>query len=319
MRFLLDTRRRVTWLLAVALVALAGVTAPATASRASTPPVAAPHFTHVFEVVMENLGYQEAMQTPGLAALAHHWAYASNYYGVAHPSLPNYLGLAAGNTFGINSDCVTCYVRAPNLFTQLSARHVSFNAYLEGVPSSCYLDPWGGNDYASKHNPFRYFLDVRSSKALCAHLRPLSELAGVLHRASASVPRFVWVTPNLCHDGHDCAPATAAAWLGSFVREVTASAAWRDGGVLFVTWDEGNGDSSGVRAGRVVASGGGGRVLTLVVAPHLAHGASTAVPLNHYSLLATVEDALGLARLANARGATTFAPLFRHDALAHGG
>ena len=119
------------------------------------------------------------------------------------------------------------------------------------------------------------------------------------------------MTPNLCHDGHDCAPSVAATWLSSFVREVTASAAWRDGGVLFVTWDEGNGDSSGVRAGRVVANGGGGPVLTLVVAPHLARGAHTAVPLNHYSLLATIEAGLGLGRLANARGVSTFASLFQ--------
>ena len=151
---------------------------------------------------------------------------------------------------------------------------------------------------------------MRSSRQLCSHLRPLNELAAVLRRPASSVPRYIWVTPNLCHDGHDCAPATAALWLQGFVREVTRSAAWRDGGVLFVTWDEGNGDSSGVRHGHVVASGGGGHVLTLVISPTLARGASTAVPLSHYSLLATIEDAFGLARLANARGVTTFSSLF---------
>lgn len=297
-------------MLVTALVVAACASPFARIPRANAAANTTPHFTHVFEVVMENLGYQQAMQTPELAALAHRWAYASNYYAVSHPSLPNYLALVAGNTFGVSSDCVTCYVRAPNLFSQLARRHVSFDAYLEGVPSSCYLDPWGGNDYASKHNPFRYFIDVRSSPKLCSHLRPLSELGGVLGRRSSAVPRFVWVTPNLCHDGHDCAPSVAAMWLGSFVREVTASAAWRDGGVLFVTWDEGNGDSSGVRAGRVVASGAGGHVLTLVVAPGLKRGASTAAPLDHYSLLATIDGAFNLARLGHSKGVTTFARLF---------
>ena len=307
------TRRRRHWIAwSLALLMAFSWWVPGTRAPASASTTGVPHFSHVFEVVMENLGYQQAMQTPALAALAHRWAYASNYYGVSHPSLPNYLALSAGSTFAVNSDCVTCYVRAPNLFSQLARRHVSFDAYLEGAPSSCYLDPWGGNDYASKHNPFRYFVNVRSSHQLCSHLRPMSELAGVLGRGSSAVPRFVWVTPNLCHDGHDCAPSTAAAWLSSFVREVTASAAWRDGGVLFVTWDEGDGDASGVRTGRVVTSGGGGHVLTLVVAPGLARGASTAVPLNHYSLLATIDDALGLARLGRSRGATTFARLFAH-------
>ena len=270
-----------------------------------------PAFRHVFVVVMENLDYQSAMATPGLAHLAATWALATNSYGVSHPSLPNYLALTGGSTFSITSDCVDCYVNAPNLFSQLAGAHRSFDAFLEGVPGSCYLSPWGGVGYASKHNPFRYFDNVRSSRSLCSHLRPLSQLASVLAGPSAGVAQFVWVTPNLCHDGHDCAPTVAAQWLTTFIRSVTSSAAWRDHGVLFVTWDESDGGSAGVVGGRVVGSGGGGHVMTLVIAPGLRRGLRVGVPYNHYSLLATIEDTFGLPLLANARRATALSSFFR--------
>lgn len=260
---------------------------------------------------MENLAYSEAVATPGLERLSAAWATATNYYGVSHPSLPNYLALSAGSTFSITSDCVACYVNSPNLFSELRAAHRSFDAFLEGVPTSCYLAPWGGQDYASKHNPFRYFLDVRTSPTLCAHLRSFTQLPTLLAGRAAAVPDFVWVTPNLCDDGHDCPSATAAQWLTGFVRDVTRSAAWRDNGALFVTWDEGDGDNSGVDAsGKLTTSGGGGHVLTLVISPSLRRGLRISTPLNHYSLLATIEDSFGLPLLNHAWGVTTFSGFF---------
>lgn len=260
-------------------------------------------FSHVFEVVMENFSYAQAMATPGFHALATRYAYASNYYAASHPSLPNYLALSGGSTFATTSDCTTCYVNAPNLFSQLASAHVSFDADLEGAPSACYLDPWGGNDYARKHNPWRYYLNVRASRSLCSHLRPYGELAARLAGPASAMPHYVWVTPNLCHDGHDCAPSVASRWLTSFVGAVTRSAAWRDHGVLYVTWDEANSDNASVLGRQVRAFGGGGHVLTLVIAPGVSHAVVT-TPLNHYSLLATIEDNFKLAPIGFARGAS---------------
>ena len=260
---------------------------------------------------MENLDYSSALATPGLATLADRYALATRYYGVSHPSLPNYLAMTSGSTWGVTSDCTDCYVSAPNLFDQLAAAHLSYGAYFEGMPSSCYLGPSAGVGYAGKHDPFRYYRDVRASRSLCSHLEPYPRLAALLGGPAAKVPRFVWVTPDLCDDGHDCPATTAAAWLTRFVASVTKSAAWREGGALFVTWDEAEGDDAAVvPPGRVVPSGGGGRVMTLVVAPHLRRGLRVAVPYDHYSLLATVEDALGLPLLGRARTATPMAAFF---------
>lgn len=249
--------------------------------------------------MMENLGYGPALATPGFASLARRYASATNYWAVSHPSLPNYLALTSGSTWGITSDCTGCYVTATNLGVQLSAADVSWGAYFEGVLSSCYLDPYSAADYAGKHNPFRYYTDIRGSRALCDHLRPFTQLTHALADPQAVIPQFVWVTPNLCHDGHDCVPQVAAGWLQGFVASVVRTSAWRHGGVLFVTWDESE-------------SGGplGGQVLTLVIAPTIAPGREIGIYYTHYSLLATIEDAFDLPLLRQARTATPMAAFF---------
>jgi hypothetical protein len=281
----------------VAGVSLVGPSAQATETAYGRNGVVG--FLHVFVVVMENRSEQSVMANPTMARLATRGGLATNDNAVAHPSLPNYLALAAGSTFGITSDCVTCYVSAPNLFSQLAGAHVSFDAYMEGAPSPCFLATYGGNDYASKHNPFRYFNDVRSSRSLCSHLRPFGDLAATLRRPAAAVPSFIWVTPTLCHDGHDCSTGVAATWLTGFVNQVTASAAFKSGGLLIITWDEGFG-----------SLGGGGQVATFVISQQTKPGTRVATPLNHYSLLATVEDNFGLARLGHAAGARNFSSFF---------
>ncbi len=270
-----------------------------------------PAFRHVFVVMMENLSYAGAMSTPGLVALARRYALATDYFAASHPSLPNYLAVTGGSTFGISSDCTACYVKAPNLLSQLAARRISARAYFEGLPSTCDLAPYAGGDYAGKHDPFRYFIDIRRSQRLCRLLQPAARLVPVLNGQATKAPRFVWFTPNLCDDGHDCSASTAAAWLTGFVREVTKSAAWKDDGVLFVTWDESEGSNAAVvPPGRVVGSGGGGQVMTLVIAPGLRRGLRVGVPYNHYSLLATIEDAFRLPLLRSAASARPMSAFF---------
>lgn len=263
---------------------------------------------------MENLGYSQAMATTGFASLARRYASASDYFAASHPSLPNYLALAAGSTFGTTSDCLTCFVNADNLGAQLSEAHISWGAYLQSVAGPCYLGTSYGV-YAAKHNPFRYFTDIRSNASWCSHLLPLHQLTGELAGPAAAVPRFVWVSPNVCNDGHSCPVATAATWLDGFVGEVTRSSAWQHGGALFVTWDEGSGGDTrqATPAGSVLPSGGGGHVLTLVIAPGIKPGLVVSTPLAHYALLATIEQSFGLALLGHARAwaAETLAPFFR--------
>jgi phosphatidylinositol-3-phosphatase len=307
------TRRRHLRLVALATTAIAATllvvpeamlpaasapTASATTSTTTTTttttttlvvgPSATYKYSHVMVVVMENLSYASAVAEPGYQVLARRYAAATDAYGSAHPSLPNYLDLTGGSTFGITSDCTSCYVTADNLGAQLSAARISWNDYSEGAPGACYLGPYDGL-YAGKHNPFRYYTDIRSSSALCHHLVPLSALYRDLH-AKRQLPRFSFVTPNLCHDGHNCPPATALSWLRGFVQKVTASSSWSQSGLLVVTWDEGSdSDTSQVLpSGEVLSTGGGGHIPTLVIAPGVRHRV-VAQPLAHEMLLASIE------------------------------
>ncbi|MDE3085248.1 MAG: hypothetical protein KGJ77_00650 [Acidobacteriota bacterium] len=286
-------------------------TAPSTSTSAAPPSTtiaaaaALASVGHVFVVVMENLGAGPARSVPAFASLAARYESTTRWYAASHPSLPNYLALVSGSTWGITSDCTSCTVRGPNLGTQLTAAGVSWGAYFEGMPAPCFLGSQSPDgSYAQKHDPFAYFDDIRSSPALCGHLQPLSSLPPLLAGPATGVPRFVWVTPSMCHSGHDCSPAVAGSWLEGFVGTVTASAAWRQHGLLVVVWDEGDG-TAGVdpATGALRAAGGGGAVLGLVAAPGAPAGRALPVPYDHYSLLATVEDVFGLPRLGAAAGA----------------
>ena len=203
--------------------AASSTTSTVTPSSTTSTTAAAVSHPHVFVIVMENLGYAAALSTPSIAALAKRWAYASNYYATAHPSLPNYLSLIAGSTLGVTSDCVDCFVNAPNLAVELAGKGISWSAYVEALPGDCYLAPYAPSGlYAGKHDPFVYFDAIRNSASLCAQIRPLGELTSQLG-SSGQIPSFVWITPNLCNDGHNCAPQSAGTWLTSMVSTLPPS------------------------------------------------------------------------------------------------
>ncbi len=276
----------------VAPITQATTTTAANATQAKHP--------HVFVIVMENLGYRAAMATPQFSQLAHRWAYTTNYFATTHPSLPNYLSLIGGSTFGISSDCTGCYVNAPNLPTELSRKGIPWAAYMESIPNDCYLYPYApGGTYAGKHDPFVYFDNIRSNLTLCSNIKPLSHLTSQFANSSAKLPNFIWITPNLCNDGHNCSAAAAGTWLDNMVNQITSLSAWKQNGALYVTWDEGNGgDYRGLTYdGSIASKGGGGHILTLVIEPDLSKGQDISQRLDHYSLLKTIEINFGVPQI----------------------
>ena len=259
------------------------------------PPSVVPSFSHVFLIVMENHEYGSVIGSsaaPYLNSLAGSYGLATNYYAASHPSLPNYLALTAGSTFGIASDCTTCYVNASNIADQVEGSGRSWKAYMEDMPAPCYKGAASGN-YAMKHDPFMYYTDIRNNPARCgAHVVPFTQFWGDI--SSGQVPNLVWITPNMCNDTHDCSVATGDAWLRSVVPTITGSAAYRNGGALFITWDEGS-SSAGC-----CGDSWGGHVATLVVSPRAIGAFRSGIAENHYSLLRTIEDAFHLAHLGAA-------------------
>lgn len=299
--------RRSPRLVAVALLALlpmlAVTAAPTLANAQATPSPAAAAFGHIFVIVMENHEYGDVIgnaKMPYLNDLAKRYGLATASYGVTHPSLPNYLALTGGDTFGVTSDCTDCFVNAPNLVDQLETAGKSWKAYMDGMPSPCFL---GNQDqYAQKHDPFLYYDDVRTDPARCAKIVPFPQFSTDL--AAKSLPDFVWITPDQCHDMHSCPAAQGDAWLKTWVSKILDSSAWKDGGALFITFDEGTTNDG------CCGQDGGGHIATLVISPNVKAGARSATPIDHYGLLRTIENAWGLPPLGAAANAASLNDLF---------
>jgi len=237
----------------------------------------------VFVIVMENRSYDQAISGGYTAQLAATYGVAQNYHGVSHPSLPNYLAMTSGSTWGIADDG---YHSLPltGLGQQLTAAGVTWRAYMEGMTSSCLASRY---PYALKHDPFPYYGGRCPSEVV-----PFAQFAADAQKGD--LPQFVWITPGLCNDGHDCSTSVADRWLSQVVPQIQATAAWQNNGLLIITWDEGE-DSSN-------------HILTLVIRPGARHETSTRY-YDHYSLLATIEDRLGVARMGAARQATPLTDL----------
>jgi phosphatidylinositol-3-phosphatase len=279
---------------------LQSCTSAATPSTSGQTPVgvppahAVPAFSHVVVIVMENKDCGDVIgndQAPFLNSLARRYALATNYFAISHPSLPNYLSLTGGSTFGIEHDCTSCGVQATNLVDQLERAGISWKAYMDGLPWPCFTGASAGS-YVKKHNPFAYYSDIVGSRARCSRVVPLSQLPADLE--GGRLPTFTWITPDLCHDMHDCGVAAGDRFLASLIPRILRALGPR--GVLFVTWDEGETDS----AGGCCEKAAGGRVATIVAGQLARRGVQVAIPYDHYSLLRTIEDAWQLPELGDA-------------------
>ena len=125
-------------LLVLAVVVAAAGWAGASRSQAGAGKASAvPKLARIVVIVFENREYDQVIgdsHAPTFNRLARRYALLTDYYGVAHPSLPNYLALVSGSTQGITSNCTTCTVDAPNLVDSLEQARKTWKSYAEGLP-----------------------------------------------------------------------------------------------------------------------------------------------------------------------------------------
>lgn len=314
-------RRRLHAACAAAALALAAVLATGCGGSKPGAPLAvgtpsslpASQRSHVVIVVLENREYSEVIgnsEAPYINSLAARYGLATQSYAITHPSLPNYVALTSGGTHGIDSDCTSCSVSAPNIVDQLEAAGLTWRAYMEDLPHPCFLGDSAGG-YAKKHDPFAYYTDIAGNPARCRRIVPFTALAADLR--AGLLPDYAWVTPNLCDDAHDCSLQTADSFLSRtlppLLRELGPH------GLLVLTWDEGTLDTG------CCAGAQGGRIVTVAAGPGVRRGARQAGAVDHYGVLATIERALGLRPLGGAADprAGSLTPLFaRPPAVAPG-
>jgi hypothetical protein len=268
---------------------LAGAAVLAGAALAATPGLSSadeghqsiPHYQHIVEIMMENTNFSTIIgnsNAPQINALANTYGLATNYYGVTHPSEPNYVANIGGDYFGIQDDnqfyCTpalassdpTCAgttvnhtVSAPSLATQLEARHLSWKGYFQSLPAVpqsgvvtsgpnangpyTFKYPSSSNAlYASKHNPF---VNFTATQGELSKMVPDTQLATDL--STDRLPNFSLVVPDQCHDMHGtgtCSNETGLisagdSYVGSTVQQIMSSRDWREGNnAIVVTWDE---------------------------------------------------------------------------------
>lgn len=250
----------------VALVASVLLVVNPITATAATP------VTKVLIFVEENHSETEMLnQMPYLASQAKLYGYASNYTAAAHPSLPNYLAIAGGSTFGVTKDVLPSAAPEPNpdAFGATIGAGKTAKAYLETMPSNCYKSNSGY--YAARHNPWAYFPNDSTCKTFDVPSGTVS--SGNLRKAivGGTLPNVGWVTPNLIHDAHNSTLGAADTWLKPWIQLIYNSPDWKSGNLaVVVTADEDDHSQSN-------------KVLTAVLSPNLSHKVVTTA-LNHYSM-----------------------------------
>lgn len=285
-------------------------------------------------------------------------AFLPNYFGIGHFSLDNYISMVSGQAPNpqTQADCQFFSDFTPGTPTadgqvigtgcvypssvqtiadQLESAGRNWAGYMDDMaakapaePATCRHPAIGSSDdtqsaevgdqYATRHNPFMYFHSIIDDQASCdAHVVDLSRLSADL-KHNRTTPAYSFITPNLCHDGHDqpCVDGepgglvSANDFLEKLVPEILHSSAYAHRGMLIVTFDEAGADSSACcdeptgpntpSPGGSSPGPGGGRTGAVVLSPCVDPGTVDETPYNHYSMLRSVEDGLGLEHLGYA-------------------
>ncbi|MDE0856567.1 MAG: phosphoesterase, partial [Nevskia sp.] len=216
-------------------------------------------------------------------------ALLKNYYGIGHNSNDNYIAMISGQGPNLDTqlDCQTfsnftgttigtdgqatglgCVypTSVATVSDQLGKASLSWKAYMEDMgndptreSATCGHPAVGAKDgtqvatktdqYATRHDPFVYFHSIIDDQAACgSHVVGLGGLQSDLSSVSTTA-NYTFITPNLCHDGHDspCADGepggltSVNTFLQQWVPQILASPAFQQDGLLIVTFDESNG------------------------------------------------------------------------------
>jgi phospholipase C len=276
---------------------------PLASTTAAAPAVAPLHWGGtVFTIVMENHSRGEILgnsQAPYINSLASQNAVAEGYHdSFVHPSEPNYFWMVAGQNFGVldDADPGSHHLGATShIADQLELGQLSWKAYQESMGEPCGLTSHGL--YAAKHNPFAYFNDINGwdGKAFHPELRCNAHVVDYAQLdvdiANHAIPRYVFITPNLRNDMHDGSIALGDSWLAGEVPKLLATDAYKNGGVIFLMWDEGGGSPASDDPP------------FLAISPNAAPGMRSQVDYDTSSYLKTVQEVLGLPELPCAAAA----------------
>jgi hypothetical protein len=276
----------------------AAAPSPTTTTTTATAVPSAQPVTRVLTIVEENHSLEQMKAgMPYLYSVAQRFSYANNYVAIRHPSLPNYLAIAGGDTFGVTDDAdpASHPLSGQSVFGQAIAQGGTAGVYAESMPGNCVPSGNTAKGYAVKHNPWPYFVDER---ALCNAFDTPETGFGAAVSANA-LPDAGMLIPNQCNDAHDCSLGTADGWLKNRLPNILASSDFTSGKLaVVVTADEDDSTS-------------GNKVLTVVLHASL-DGSHKVVStaLTHYSLSRFYSQTTGGSPLRKAAAAPDMAEAF---------
>lgn len=286
---------------------------PASRPSATTPCLdhAVPrHYTHVIWIFMENHSFRTIIgssQAPYINSIATKCGLATNYHNITHPSLPNYIAATSGVGYPTLARFLTdcgpaggCLTSATSIFGEGE----TWRSYEQSMPSNC--DKSSAGNYAVRHNPAAYYTKLKGCGKFDV---AFGKLKGDL--SHNRLPAFSFITPNLIDDMHDGTIADGNKWLSANLPTILSSREYRNGStVVFITWDEGEGGAGIGTKCAINAADVGCRVATIVISPSTKAGTRSKTLFNHYSLLGTAEQLLGLRKLNMARKFPTMVKAF---------
>jgi len=239
-------------------------------------------------------------QMPYLAGLAAEFGRTTDYRAVTHPSLPNYLAVAGGSTFGVSDDQPPSShpIEQVSVFDAVIAAGGTAKTYAEAMPQPCTLEPDGR--YAVKHNPWAYF-SSSTSRDNCGRFDvPAGDPENGALRDdvdAGALPTVGLLIPDMCNDGHDCPLSTADEWLRRWLPVIMDGPDYRAGDLaVVVTFDEDDHTADNL-------------VLTTVIAPTVSQVVSGAA-LTHYSLSQYLAELGGASPLGEAAAAGSLSTAF---------
>lgn len=264
----------------------------------------------IFTIVFENHGNGAVFDEDNayMNQLAERYGTGAAYLANVHPSLPNYILMTSADTGGIGDNgppSSHSIEGSEHLADQLEAGGITWRAYMEGMGEPCGLEDVG--DYRVKHNPFAYYTSITGDPERCReHVVDFDR--HFAEDLASNRYQFMWITPDICNDMHDCPPSQSDAWLSAVIPQILESPGYREGGAIFLLWDEGDTDATYAWSALFDRPQ---NIPLFVISDHLVEpGFVSNTTYGHDSYLATVEDAFGLPRLPTTINSTPMADFF---------
>lgn len=272
----------------------------------NTPNVPGAVFDRFIQIWLENTDFAQAASNSVFQSLAAQGVTLTGYYGVTHPSEPNYLAAVGGDFFGLATDNLE-YIptNVSTVVDLLEQKNISWATYQENMPTDGYepfnfTNPDNYTYYVRKHNPLVIYESVANISTRSARIRNFNDFA--VDVGNNSLSQWIFITPNLRNDAHDTNVGYAASWLSYWLLPLLNDPNFNTNKTLILlTFDENETYTIGNSVYSLLLGG---------VIPQAMKNTTDSTFYTHYSAISTVENNWDLGNLGRQDTNKTLANVF---------